>query len=96
MEEQGVLRRINRATYENLSFCGEENDFINAAAYVPNGVVCLMSAARYYELTNFLPDAVDVAIHRKKKVSTLPEWSTIKIHYFDPVRMDTGVVSNSR
>ena len=23
---------------------------------VPNGVICLMSAARYYELTNFLPD----------------------------------------
>lgn len=58
---------------------------------MPNGVICLMSAARYYELTNFLPDTVDVAIERKKKVVTLPDWPEIKIFYFDPVRMDLGV-----
>lgn len=51
-----------------------------------------MSAARYYELTNFLPDVIDVAIDRKKKVSTLPDWPEIKIFYFDPSRMETGVV----
>ena len=50
-----------------------------------------MSAARYYELTNFLPDAVDVAIERKKKVNTLPEWPVIRLFYFDPSRMDLGV-----
>ena len=64
MEENGQLHRINRTTYENLSYKGDENDFINAAAYVPDGVICLMSAARYYELTNFLPDVIDVAIYR--------------------------------
>lgn len=31
-----------------------------------------MSAARYYGLTNFLPDVVDVAVERKKRVNTLP------------------------
>lgn len=50
-----------------------------------------MSAARYYGLTNYLPDAVDVAIERKKKVSTLPDWPEIKIYYFDQGRMDIGV-----
>ena len=91
LEENGRLHHINRTTYENLSYKGDENDFINAAAYVPEGVICLMSAARYYELTNFLPDVIDVAIDRKKKVSTLPDWPQIKIFYFDPSRMDTGV-----
>ena len=91
MQENSLLHRINRTTYENLSYKGDENDFINAAAYVPNGVICLMSAARYYELTNYLPDVVEVAIDRKKKVSTLPEWPEIKVFYFDPARMDTGV-----
>lgn len=91
MEENGQLHRINRSTYENLSYKGDENDFVNAAAYVPNGVICLMSAARYYELTNFLPDVIDVAIDRKKKISTLPDWPQIKIFYFSPSRMDAGV-----
>lgn len=91
LEKDGLLRRINRSTYENLSYKGDENDFFSAEAFVPNGVICLMSAARYYELTNFLPDSVDVAIERKKKVVTLPDWPEIKIFYFDPARMDLGV-----
>ena len=91
LEENGTLKRINRSTYENLSYKGEENDFFSAEAYVPDGVICLMSAARYYGLTDFLPDAVDVAIARKKKVNTLPDWPEIRIYYFDPGRMDIGV-----
>lgn len=91
LEEQGILSRVNRSTYENLTYKGDENDFFSAEAFVPNGVICLMSAARYYELTNFLPDAVDVAIERKKKVNILPEWPEIRIFYFDASRMDLGV-----
>lgn len=91
LEKDGLIRRVNRSTYENLSYKGDENDFFSAEAFVPNGVICLMSAARYYELTNFLPDSVDVAIERKKKVVTLPDWPEIKIFYFDPARMDLGV-----
>ena len=91
LEEAGLLSRVNRTTYENLTYKGDENDFFSAEAYVPDGVICLMSAARYYELTNFLPDAVDVAIERKKKVSTLPKWPEIRIVYFDSSRMNIGV-----
>lgn len=91
LEKDGLIRRVNRSTYENLSYKGDENDFFSAEAFVPNGVICLMSAARYYELTNFLPDSVAVAIERKKKVITLPDWPEIKIFYFDPARMDLGV-----
>lgn len=91
LEESGALQRVNRTTYENLSFSGDENDFYSAEVFVPNGVICLMSAARYYDLTNFLPDAVDVAIERKKKVNTLPDWPAIRIYYFNPARMEIGV-----
>ena len=92
MEDNGQLHRITKTTYENLSYNGDENDFVNAAAFVPDGVICPISVARYYELTDFLPDVIDVAIERKKKVSTLPDWSEIKIFYFAALRMDTSVV----
>jgi len=91
LEDGGIIRRVNRGTYENLTYKGDENDFYTAEAFVPDGVICLMSAARYYGLTNFLPDAVDVAIERKKKVSTLPDWPELRIYYFDSSRMDIGV-----
>lgn len=91
LEKDGLLRRCNRSTYENLTYKGDENDFFSAEAFVPNGVICLMSSARYYELTNFLPDSVNVAIERKKKVVTLPDWPEIRIFYFDSARMELGV-----
>ena len=91
LEKEGILSRINRNTYENLTYKGDENDFFSADAYVPDGVICLMSAARYYELTNFLPSTIDIAIDRKKKVTTLPKWPEIRIYYFDPNRMNVGV-----
>lgn len=91
LEAEGALRKANKGVYENLSYYGEENDFYSAEAYIPGGVICLLSAARYYGLTNFLPDAVDVAINRKKKVTTLPDWPEIRLHYYDPHRLDLGV-----
>ena len=91
LEANRILSRINRNTYENLYYKGDENDFFDADAYVSRGVICLMSAARYYGLTNFLPDVVDVAIERKQKVSTLPDWPRIQVHYFDCSRMNIGV-----
>ncbi len=92
LERDGVLSRITRSTYENLTYKGDENDFYIANAYIPHGVVCLMSAARHYGLTSFLPDAVDVAIERKNKVSVLPKWPSIRIFYFAASRMDAGVI----
>ena len=89
--KEGALSRINRNTYENLAYNCDENDFFVAEAYVPYGVICLMSAARYYGLTNFLPDTIDVAIDRKKKVNTLPNNPKIKIYYFDNSRMNIGI-----
>ena len=36
LEEQGILSRVNRSTYENLTYKGDENDFFSAEAFVPN------------------------------------------------------------
>ena len=77
--DQGILRKLNKKFYENTGYQGEESDFYYAYAYVPTGVVCMMSAAVYYNLTTYRTDAVDVAIQRKSKVSTLPTLATVII-----------------
>ena len=91
--EQNVLRKINKSTYENLLYSGEENDFHNALAYIPKGVICLLTAARYYNLTNYMPSSIDVAIGRKDRVSTLPDWPPVIIHYFTNDRYNTGIIT---
>ena len=89
--EKGLLRKLNKKFYENMTFKGEELEFYYIYGYVPQGVICLMSAAVYYDLTNYMPDVVDVAIQRKSRVSTLPDWSEIDIHYYTNERYSLGI-----
>ncbi len=89
--DEGKLIKLNKKNYENNDFEGEDSDFYFANAFVPSGVVCLLSAAVFYNLTTYRPDSIDVAISRKKKVSTLPTWPTIKLYYFNTQRYQTGI-----
>ena len=89
--DQGVLRKLNKKFYENTCYLGDESDFYYAYAYVPTGVVCLMSAAVYYNLTTYRPGAVDVAIGRKAKVSTLPDWPELNLYYYTDERFELGI-----
>lgn len=89
--EQGLLRKLNKKFYENAGYQGEESDLYYAYAFVPGGVVCLLSAAVYYNLSTYRPEAIDVAIPRKSKVSTLPDWPELNICYFTDERFDIGI-----
>jgi len=89
--EAGELIKLNKKCYENCNFEGEDADFYYAYAYIPAGVVCLMSAAVYYNLSTYRPDSINVAVSKKKNVSTLPDWPTINIYYFQKDRFATGV-----
>ena len=89
---EGKLIKLNKSYYENADYSGEESDFYYVAAYTSKGVVCLLSAAVYYHLTTFIPDAVDVAIPRKAKISTLPVWPQMNVHYYTDDRYELGVL----
>lgn len=89
---EGHLKKVNHTVYENLMYSSKENDFYTAYACVPSGTICLLSAARYYHLTTYIPDSIDVAIQRKERVSTLPETPEMKLHYFSSVRENTGKI----
>lgn len=93
MVDKGKLIKLNKKYYENANFDGEESDFYYAYAFVPCGVVCLLSAAVYYNLSTYRPDAIDVAIPRKAKVSTLPDWPELHICYFTDERYNVGIVT---
>ena len=90
--KEGKLIKLNKSCYENTDYRGEESDFYYVSAYAPKGVVCLLSAAVYYHLTTFIPDAVDVAIPRKAKISTLPVWPQMNVHYYTDDRYELGVL----
>ncbi|MEW4413493.1 hypothetical protein [Clostridium sp. AN503] len=89
--ENGTLLKLNKKYYENTGYRGEESDFYYVPAYASNGVVCLMSAASYYNLTTYRPDSIDVAIQRKAKISTMPDWPALSVYYYADDRFEIGV-----
>lgn len=90
---EGKLIKLNKSYYENADYRGEESDFYYTEVYAPKGVICLLSAAVYYHLTTFIPDAVDVAIPRKAKVSTMPDWPQMSVHHYTDDRHELGVIT---
>ena len=90
---EGKLIKLNKSYYENTEYCGEESDFYYIEAYAPKGVICLLSAAVYYHLTTFIPDAVDVAIPRKAKMSAMPDWPQMNVHHYTDNRHELGVTT---
>lgn len=91
MVAHGQLVKLNKFSYENVNYDGEESDYIYAYAYVPDGIICLLSAAVIYSLCTYRPDDIDVAVTQKRNVSTLPYWPTIKLWYFEKIRLEMGV-----
>lgn len=87
-----LIKRTNKM-YENAAYNGEVSDFATVSAFAPKGVFCMMSAARHYGLTTYLPDAVDVAIDRSMKISTLPDWPSVNVWYFPKARYESGITS---
>jgi predicted transcriptional regulator of viral defense system len=89
--DEGKLKKLNKGYYENAVYQGEESDFYYTEAYTPNGVICLLSAAVYYNLSTYIPDAVDIAIPRKAKVSAIPDWPKMNVHYYTNERYGLGI-----
>lgn len=89
--ENGTLLKLNKKYYENTSYQGDGSDFYYVPAYAPKGVVCLMSAAAYYNLTTCRPDSIDVAIQRNTKISTRPDWPLFSVYYYADDRFEMGV-----
>lgn len=89
--KDGKLVKVVPGVYENTEYKGEESDFYYASAIAPTGVICLMSAAVYYELSTVRSDSVEIAIERNHKVTRIPEWPPVSFVYFSDKRMNIGV-----
>jgi predicted transcriptional regulator of viral defense system len=88
---EGMIAKINGSTYQNLTYSGNESDFLAVSAYLENGVVCLMSAAVYHGMSTVRTSQVDVGVSQKSKIGILPAWPAIGVFYFDRARFETGV-----
>src|SRR5690349_18542235 len=68
LEQRGELRRVARGLYVRADAePSEHNTLAEAAKRVPHGVICLLSALQFHELTTQVPHEVWLAIANKAR-----------------------------
>ncbi len=76
LANKGVLRRLVRGVYVLADYISENEAFIEIAAAVPHGVICLLSALQFHEITTQMPMEAWVAIERG---STVPRSGRLRL-----------------
>ncbi len=91
LEQQGVIERAGRGLYRLAGVeLTEYESYLAAAQLVPQGVICLLSALRFHDLTTQNPFEIWMAIENKShppKSETAP----LRIHYFSGAAFTEGV-----
>ena len=65
MREAGVIESLTRGAFRLTSLPPMEHpDLVTASVRIPRGVICLISALAFHDLTTQIPRRVDVAIKR--------------------------------
>src|SRR3990170_6678909 len=89
--EEGTIERVSKGLYRLPQDTQTTHaSFVAAAHTVPGGVVCLLSALEYYELTTSNPSEVYLAIPRTAWAPKV-DYPPIRFFRFSPRMMDFGV-----
>jgi predicted transcriptional regulator of viral defense system len=87
----GELERLARGVYTSANAeVTEHHTLVEAAARVPHGVVCLLSALRFHQLGTQQPHEVWVAIDRKAWKPLL-DWPPVRLVRFSGDALEFGV-----
>ncbi len=91
MREKGVVERLSRGVYRLAGLPPLGNpDLVPVAVKVPQGVVCLISALAFHEITTQIPGEVHLAIRRGAKYPRL-DYPPIRVYRFAEKAYTEGV-----
>lgn len=86
MRDEGLLEQLTKGVYrliETPDF--PEPDLVLVSKKIPQGIVCLISALAYYEITTQIPHFVYIAIPTKSRQSRLDNPSIRYFRYSEKV-----------
>lgn len=86
--QEGCYQRIARGIYVPSDAAAADWDWLEAATRRPEATICLTSALAYYDLTETIPTALDIAIPRGARIPAASP--SIAWHSFDRATFDVG------
>ncbi len=91
MRDAGVVESVSRGVYRLGALGPLANpDIVTVAKRVPHGVLCLISALSFHELTTQVPHAIDVALERGTTKPRL-DYPPTKFHWFSGPAFHEGI-----
>jgi len=91
MRDSGVLERLARGLYRLTELPPLSNpDLVTVALSVPDGVICLVSALAFHELTTEIPHSVDVAVQKGSRRPRLKH-PPLRVFWFSGAAWSEGV-----
>lgn len=88
--DEGTLEKIRRGLYRIPEKAHEMSELIEVFRLVSQGVLCLLSALSWHELTTHIPKEYSMAIPIKARRPVLPDYPPIQVYYFAPCRYAIG------
>ena len=90
LRDKGILEQISYGLYKLKQNNISHPDFVTVALRVPNGVICLVSALAFHNLTTQIPHTIWIAVKRdasRPRINCPP----ISIHQFSAQSFSSGI-----
>jgi predicted transcriptional regulator of viral defense system len=95
MHESGILEKLSRGLYRLTDLPPLGNpDLVSVALRVPSGVICLISALAYHEITTQLPHEIYLALGRGAEPPRLGH-PPIRIFWFSGEAFTGGIETHT-
>jgi len=91
LEKQKKVEKIGRGLYRLADHIPDDHpDLVTSCLQAPKGVICLLSALRYHEATDEIPQAVDIALARGTYANKI-DYPPVKFYRFALESWKTGI-----
>lgn len=95
MRDAGVIEAVSRGLYRLASLeAFAHPDLVTVARRVPQGVLCLISALSFHELTTQVPHAIDVALERGSRKPRL-DYPPARFFWFSGPAFHQGIETHA-
>jgi len=93
LREKGILERVKAGLYRPVDIDDIPDvsiGFVDVSKAIPDGIIGLISALHYFELTTFNPSSIYLVVPHNKKVPQI-EYPPTKIFYFRKRFFEVGI-----
>lgn len=91
MRDAGLLERLDRGLYRLTDLPPlSDPDMVTVANKIPRGVICLISALHFHDITTQIPHEVSIAVSRGTEPPRL-DYPPIRLYWFSGAAFTAGI-----